>query len=348
MGAPEVAQRKVYDEKCDIWSVGCTVHEMLTKKTPSELDNVPLNIIDIFLWARNVDETIRIDTQISDHVKQFLGSCLEINTEKRPSCQKLLKHEWFEEQESFQKWKVLQSGLPEWSDCKQKLDDLIEEETERSSCCVTVTKNKKSAVICFTLLLLATAAVAICVITKPWERPKEQSTEKKNLMKFEPDEEPHDDPIQKDNEQPENLNKDGKEEEDSKDNPNAKEPSTTLKIVKKSTDVSTWKRLINGALALFSTWKRLINGAFAFCKKHWMYAIIIITIVAALFMYFVGLNAIKSVAKPEQEQIKLPQEWLLTPCMKIKDAAGYAKCVNDSVLFVNRANRKFIDAGSVL
>jgi len=215
--APEVAQRKVYDEKCDIWSVGCTVHEMLTKKTPSELENVPRNIIDIFLWARDVDETIRIDTQISDHVKQFLGSCLEINTEKRPSCQKLLKHEWFEEQESFQKWKVLQSGLPEWSDCKQKLDDLIEEETERSSCCVrTVTKKKKSAVICFTLLLLATAAVAICVIMKPWEQPKEQSTEKKNLtMTSEPPhivKEPHDVPIQKDDEQPENLNKDEKEE----------------------------------------------------------------------------------------------------------------------------------------
>merc|ERR1712098_671950 len=107
--APEVAQRKIYNEKCDIWSTGCTVHEMLTKKTPNELQNVPRNMIDIFLWARNVDKTIQIDTRISDPAKHFLASCLTINPKKRSSCQKLLKHEWFEEQESFQKWKVLQS-----------------------------------------------------------------------------------------------------------------------------------------------------------------------------------------------------------------------------------------------
>ena len=32
--SPEVWQDKPYDQKCDIWSLGCVFYEMITKRPP--------------------------------------------------------------------------------------------------------------------------------------------------------------------------------------------------------------------------------------------------------------------------------------------------------------------------
>jgi NIMA (never in mitosis gene a)-related kinase len=38
--SPEVWADKPYDEKCDIWSSGCVLYEMITLKPPFEAKNM--------------------------------------------------------------------------------------------------------------------------------------------------------------------------------------------------------------------------------------------------------------------------------------------------------------------
>lgn len=43
-GAPEVRSWTDYDEKCDLWSVGCLTYYMLTGKNPPE-DQMQIDIL---------------------------------------------------------------------------------------------------------------------------------------------------------------------------------------------------------------------------------------------------------------------------------------------------------------
>jgi len=96
-----------------------------------------------------------------------------------------MKHEWFKIQESFEKWTILQSGLPKWSDCKQNYAELLKEEMERANtyCCVKISKklyrNKKTTLAGFIFLLISVAAVVFCVIYLP-SMTKNASNESEN------------------------------------------------------------------------------------------------------------------------------------------------------------------------
>ena len=78
-----------YNEKVDIWQVGCVVHEILCGCLPFETDNHHLTAA-LTLWA---DVNFWPET-LSPECISFLKACLQKNPELRPSAEELLKHPW--------------------------------------------------------------------------------------------------------------------------------------------------------------------------------------------------------------------------------------------------------------
>ncbi|RWS25909.1 mitogen-activated protein kinase kinase kinase 15-like isoform X4 [Leptotrombidium deliense] len=84
--APEVIDRgqRGYGPKADIWSLGCTVVEMATGKTPYEACGQEI-IFRVGYYHIHPD----IPQTMSDKAKSFILKCFEPNPEKRPSALEL-------------------------------------------------------------------------------------------------------------------------------------------------------------------------------------------------------------------------------------------------------------------
>lgn len=87
--APEVVNRKNngYGIPADIWSLGCTVLEMLTGKIPySHLEGMQA----LFRIGRG--EPPPIPDTLSTEAQDFIRSCLRVNANDRPTAAELLEH----------------------------------------------------------------------------------------------------------------------------------------------------------------------------------------------------------------------------------------------------------------
>jgi serine/threonine protein kinase len=86
--APEVIDcTKTYGIAADIWSLGCTVLEMVTGKPPlSELD------WPVVVWRVGHGEAPPIPENLSVDLKDFIKQCLEVDVNKRPTVDILLHH----------------------------------------------------------------------------------------------------------------------------------------------------------------------------------------------------------------------------------------------------------------
>ncbi|KAF3336945.1 putative MAP kinase superfamily protein [Carex littledalei] len=86
--APEVVNpRKAYGLKADIWSLGCTVLEMLTRQIP--YPNIEW-MHALFKIGRG--EQPPIPNYLSREVRDFITQCVKVNPDNRPSAVKLLEH----------------------------------------------------------------------------------------------------------------------------------------------------------------------------------------------------------------------------------------------------------------
>lgn len=87
--APEVVRRELQDCKVDIWSVGCTVLEMITGVPPwSEIEDPMARLSRIAAE----DAVPSIPDHISPTAKDFLLKCLVRNPKERSSASELLWH----------------------------------------------------------------------------------------------------------------------------------------------------------------------------------------------------------------------------------------------------------------
>eukprot|EP00388_Colpodella_angusta_P042478 GDKK01056424.1.p1 GENE.GDKK01056424.1~~GDKK01056424.1.p1 ORF type:complete len:540 (-),score=37.41 GDKK01056424.1:203-1822(-) len=93
MGPPEVVRKEAISEKVDIWSLGCTVIEMLTGRFPfSEMVDKE-NSLSVFNFIRSAKEPLPIPADIADPVaRDFISNCLRINPRDRPSTLELKSH----------------------------------------------------------------------------------------------------------------------------------------------------------------------------------------------------------------------------------------------------------------
>ncbi|KAJ0700410.1 putative mitogen-activated protein kinase kinase kinase STE-STE11 family [Helianthus annuus] len=93
--APEVVNRKSngYGLSADIWSLGCTVLEMLTRKIPySHLEGMQA----LFRIGRG--ELPPIPETLSLEARDFILKCLQVNQNDRPTAAQLLMHPFVKNQ----------------------------------------------------------------------------------------------------------------------------------------------------------------------------------------------------------------------------------------------------------
>lgn len=86
--APEVIQLKGATKASDIWSLGCTILEMVTGKPPfADLNSMTA-------MFRIVEEDIPIPAQVTPHLYDFLTKCFAKDPNSRPTAEELLLHRW--------------------------------------------------------------------------------------------------------------------------------------------------------------------------------------------------------------------------------------------------------------
>ncbi|CAL5053402.1 unnamed protein product [Urochloa decumbens] len=86
--APEVVNpKKTYGTAADIWSLGCTILEMLTRQIP-----YPDMEWTQALYTIGRGEAPAIPSNLSKDARDFISQCAKPNPEDRPSASKLLEH----------------------------------------------------------------------------------------------------------------------------------------------------------------------------------------------------------------------------------------------------------------
>jgi serine/threonine protein kinase len=92
--APEVLHMRGYDKKCDVWSLGVIVYILLCGFPPFYADN------DAQLFERikkgQYEFLKPYWDPVSDTAKDLIKQMLIVDPAKRPDCDALLKHKWFE------------------------------------------------------------------------------------------------------------------------------------------------------------------------------------------------------------------------------------------------------------
>eukprot|EP01017_Pseudomicrothorax_dubius_P011582 TRINITY_DN14363_c0_g1_i4.p1 TRINITY_DN14363_c0_g1~~TRINITY_DN14363_c0_g1_i4.p1 ORF type:complete len:374 (+),score=68.41 TRINITY_DN14363_c0_g1_i4:64-1185(+) len=87
--APEVIQQKGHGRSADIWSLGCTVFEMLTGKPPwSEYSN---QITAMYQIAKS-ESMPKLPDNLKSQTVDFLRGCFQRNPKDRPNVYKCLRH----------------------------------------------------------------------------------------------------------------------------------------------------------------------------------------------------------------------------------------------------------------
>lgn len=96
--APEVIAEEGSGSKSDIWSLGCTVVEMIVGGNPwgNKLDDQNLFLAQKLIVNSDELPTIPQSAQVSSECLDFINLCLTRDYNTRPSASDLLGHPWLE------------------------------------------------------------------------------------------------------------------------------------------------------------------------------------------------------------------------------------------------------------
>ncbi|KAL3141526.1 hypothetical protein ABBQ32_004775 [Trebouxia sp. C0010 RCD-2024] len=103
---PAQHDKSGYDQKVDIWAVGCLLFELLTGKAPFEVPSKDLTCA-LILWG----DIQHYPDKLSQPCISFIQTCLTKDPMKRPSAEELLHHDWL----VWQLRQKLQASLRGWN-----------------------------------------------------------------------------------------------------------------------------------------------------------------------------------------------------------------------------------------
>ena len=79
--APELVERKTYDDKVDVWALGCVAYLLLSGQTPFQSREIPK------IHKNTLHKKVTFQTSywanVSDECKEFILDCLERNPKER-------------------------------------------------------------------------------------------------------------------------------------------------------------------------------------------------------------------------------------------------------------------------
>ena len=84
--APEQVNEVPYNEKCDIWSLGCLIYELVALAPPFEANNQLALAVKI-----KAGRVARLPEPFSDELSAVVRSMLQVDTARRPSVEDLLR-----------------------------------------------------------------------------------------------------------------------------------------------------------------------------------------------------------------------------------------------------------------
>ncbi len=90
--SPEVIAGKKYGRKIDIWSLGCSIVEMLTCKPPWH--DVEFTQLCIKMLGSNLTPEYELPVNLSSLAREFIKLTLCLEYDKRPTATELLQHEF--------------------------------------------------------------------------------------------------------------------------------------------------------------------------------------------------------------------------------------------------------------
>ena len=85
--SPEVWKDKPYDNKSDVWSLGCVLYEMITLRPPFRAQNMEGLYNKVCKGQYS-----RIPEKFSDDLSKIIQFLLQVNPISRPSCEQILNH----------------------------------------------------------------------------------------------------------------------------------------------------------------------------------------------------------------------------------------------------------------
>ena len=102
--SPEVWKDQPYDNKSDIWSLGCVTFEMVALRPPFRAENMDKLYNKVIKGQYG-----NISDRYSDDLKEIIKLLLKVNPKERPSCSQILNHnlikkrlEFFQAQSGFE------------------------------------------------------------------------------------------------------------------------------------------------------------------------------------------------------------------------------------------------------
>eukprot|EP01038_Epipyxis_sp_PR26KG_P015218 gene15218-20502_t len=123
--APEIVNEKDYDEKSDIWSLGCLLYELASLKPPFDANNAVSLALKI-----NKGTFPRIPTKYSESLFDLIRNMLQVDPKKRPKIEELeqiLSNQpaMLQAKSVFSEYKLQQSYSIKFRELKAKEDTLL-------------------------------------------------------------------------------------------------------------------------------------------------------------------------------------------------------------------------------
>ena len=93
--APEILKRDPYDERCDTWSLGVMLYEMIYGKLPFlPSKKYGIGIFGLTNCVLESEPVYDKSIEVSEECLNFIRLCLKKDKNERPRMEKLMHHEW--------------------------------------------------------------------------------------------------------------------------------------------------------------------------------------------------------------------------------------------------------------